>query len=373
MLTMQPTLLVGPCDWHPLNMPKEEYLARWEALWRRLPAAGGAIVYGGRAHHAELAYLTGFTPKLESALALIPRAGMPQLLVGGGASMLQAARPLTFIEELRPLRNAGEAIARWANGLEGPPVLIGGAAMPYALREEIEAAMGGIEHRSTEIQALMRCKGPRELVAIRGACATLGVAMRAIADARDAGAGVTAAILAGEQACHRRSAQDVRTLHAVDGAISLRPLDTRVARAESLQVYLAVRHLGYWAEGFAVLPFASPHTAIAAHARNVLGSSLRLVQSGVRCSELVHAIMQSTGSMRLHPLSTGVLGNSIGIALEEQPMIAAEGNDRFETGDVVSLRLGLTDEDGRSAIVSAMLAIYGNANELLWSHAGVSP
>jgi len=32
----------------------------------------------------DLAYLTNFTPKLEPALALIPRAGEPRLLVGGG-------------------------------------------------------------------------------------------------------------------------------------------------------------------------------------------------------------------------------------------------------------------------------------------------
>ena len=33
---------------------------------------GVGRLVGDRAHHAELAYLTGFTPKLESALALIP-------------------------------------------------------------------------------------------------------------------------------------------------------------------------------------------------------------------------------------------------------------------------------------------------------------
>ena len=72
------------------------------------PSATGAIVYGDRANHAELAYLTNFTPKLEAALALIPRDGTPQLLVGGGVNMLPAARPLTFVEDLRPLRNVGK-------------------------------------------------------------------------------------------------------------------------------------------------------------------------------------------------------------------------------------------------------------------------
>ena len=107
------------------------------------PAAAGAIVYGDRAHHAELAYLTGFTPKLEAALALIPRVGTPRLLVGGGVNMLQAAKPLTFIEDLQPLRNVGETVVQWAREQSGGgrPVLIGGPFMPYALRREIDKAI----------------------------------------------------------------------------------------------------------------------------------------------------------------------------------------------------------------------------------------
>src|SRR5438309_8798056 len=116
---MESTLLVGPSNWDLQRFPKDEFAARLQALWRRVPSAAGAIVYGGRAHHAELAYLTHFTPKLEAALALIPRIGNPQLLVGGGANMLAAARPLTFIEELRPLRNPGELVAKWIAALGG--------------------------------------------------------------------------------------------------------------------------------------------------------------------------------------------------------------------------------------------------------------
>ena len=110
---MQPTLLVGPADWDPARLPKQEFLARIAAFWRRCPAAAGAIVYGGRAQHAELAYLTNFTPKLEAALALIPRVGAAQLLVGGGPNMLQAAKPLTFIEKRPPparCRRGGRAM-----------------------------------------------------------------------------------------------------------------------------------------------------------------------------------------------------------------------------------------------------------------------
>src|SRR5262252_4615442 len=157
MQTMQPTLLVGPSDWDAARMPRDEFLARATALWKSAPAAAGAIVYGDRAHHAELAYLTHFTPKLEAALALIPRVGGPQLLVGGGPNMLQAAKPLTFIENLRPLRDAGRTVAQWTREQSGGgrPVLIGGTFMSYALRREIDAATGPIADKTTELRALM--------------------------------------------------------------------------------------------------------------------------------------------------------------------------------------------------------------------------
>src|SRR5262245_66046972 len=128
---MHPTLLVGPADWDSQRMPKEEFLARATALWREAPAACGAIVYGGRAYHPELAYLTGFTPKLEAALALVPRVGAPRLLVGGGPNMLPAAKSLTWIENLRPLRDTRATVAQWAREQSGGgrPVVIGWADM----------------------------------------------------------------------------------------------------------------------------------------------------------------------------------------------------------------------------------------------------
>ena len=75
MLTVHPTLLIGPSDWQPERMPSEEFARRIDALWRTLPGASRAIVYGNSRHHAELAYLTNFVPKLEPAVALLSPTG----------------------------------------------------------------------------------------------------------------------------------------------------------------------------------------------------------------------------------------------------------------------------------------------------------
>ena len=202
MLAMNPTLLVGPSDWDPGRMPQEEFAARADALWRDNPSATGAIVYGDRVNHAELAYLTNFTPKLEAALALIPRDGLPQLLVGGGVNMLPAARPLTFVADLRPLRNVGKTVAEWARAQGGgTPVLIGSTLMPYVFHQEIAAALGSkMGDKTAELRRLMGRKSARELAELRQTCATLDAAVAAMRAAQRSGAGVTAAVLAGEQA-----------------------------------------------------------------------------------------------------------------------------------------------------------------------------
>jgi len=94
---MHPTLLVGPYDWDPERIPKEEFTDRIRALWERLPNAtcSAAVVYGDSRNHAELAYLSNFVPKLGPALMFVPREGDPRLLVSGGPNMLPAARRLT--------------------------------------------------------------------------------------------------------------------------------------------------------------------------------------------------------------------------------------------------------------------------------------
>jgi hypothetical protein len=337
MLAMNSTLLVGPSDWDADRMPKAEFVARAGAFWRDNPPASGAIVYGDRVNHAELAYLTNFTPKLEAALALIPRDGAPQLLVGGGVNMLPAARPLTFVEDLRPLRNVGSTVAKWSHEQEGgAPVLLGGGFMPYALHQDIAAALSGeMDDRTAELRR------------------------RA---AQDSGAGVTAAVLAGEQAANRRGSQEVRTLFSLDGGRTLRPFDTLVERAvDPLQVYVAVRKLGYWAEGFAALT-ASPHPC-AQRAHAVLRSAVARMQAGEHCAELARSIAQE--GLPLHPITTEVVGNAIGLALEEHPVISTGCDNAIEPGGVYSLRVGLSDPRGH-AIVSAMVAVHDWGNEVLW-------
>jgi Xaa-Pro aminopeptidase len=224
---------------------------------------------------------------------------------------------------------------------------------------------GKMADKTFELGMLMRRKSARELAAMREACATLGAAVTAMGEAQQSGAHATDVILAGEHAAHRRGAQDVRTLFSLDGGRTLRPFDTGVARAvDPLQVYVAVRHLGYWAEGF-VVATASPSSCLRG-AGDVLRYAIEMIEPGRRCGDVGRGITEVIEHLRPHPVTTKTQGNSIGLALEEHPLIAAECDDAFEAGGVYSLRVGLCDERD-SAIVSAMVAVHEHGREVLWS------
>ena len=121
MFTQHPTLLIGPSDWDESRAPSAEFERRIDALWTAFPTASQAIVFGSAAHHAELAYLTHFVPKLEPGIALLARDGNHKLLFGGGPNMIGAMKPLTFIADMAPLNALAKLIGGWT-----APLLIGG-------------------------------------------------------------------------------------------------------------------------------------------------------------------------------------------------------------------------------------------------------
>ena len=362
MATMHPTLLIGPADWDPARLPRNEFLGRIAAFWRAAdPGIGGVAVYGSPRDHAELAYLTHATPKLEPIVALIPRAGEPRLLVGGGANMIGAAKPLTWVENLLPLRDVGQTIARWARET-GPLALINGGAMRFGLRQEIEAALGTAPPDVTGLlAAAMRRKSARELALIREACAGVQATIAAMRDAQRAGRGMTDTVLAGERAAWRGGAQDVRTLFGRDG---LGPFTLPDAGpADPMQAYAAVRHDGYWAEGLAPLS-RSPQPAMS-EANGLLAQAIARMKPGARRSDIGNFLRRSIGADRVHPVTRDDFGGAIGLDLPNPGCFNGTDGNHLAAGEVYTMRVGLHDAAG-AAVVSAMVVITEGGHDLMW-------
>jgi hypothetical protein len=367
VLTMHPTLLIGPADWDAARMPREEFAARIAAMWEVCdPDVPCVIVFGSARHHAELAWLTHFTPKLEPALALIERNGAVRLFVGGGINMLDAARPLTWVDELLPLRRAPKAIAESMreSGGAGQFGMIGGDAMPLDFRRDLMDAQAQDADRITidiapRLAPLMCRKRTRELAAIRQSCVTLATALAVLGAASRSGAAVAVAVLAAEAAANRAGAQDVRTLVSLDGGRTLLPFTGPDARRiDPLQVYVAVRQHGYWAEGFAMFSTSPSAAQLAAGA--VLRAGVATARPGLPRRALVELLTMQP----LHPVVAQAPVAAIGLALEDTwPEVADD--EVLVRDSVYSLRAGIIS-GSEAAIVSAMLAITADGAEVLW-------
>jgi Xaa-Pro aminopeptidase len=376
MQTMHSTLLVGPSDWEPQRISRQDYDDRLAALWRDHADAGGAIVYGDSRDHAALAYLTHFTPKLEAGIALIPRRGEPRMLIGGGINMLPAAKPLTFISALGPLRDAAKTIADWAGGLETGSglVLLGGDAMPYELRSALNRALGNgtrIDNGDAAEQARMLQKSTGELQLLRSAGAILDAAVAALHNASRAEKSVTDCILAAEHTALQRGAQDVRSLFSPDGGRTLRPFDIPLPqRCDPLQTYLAIRYDGYWAEAF--VRVGTQDDPLDRKAKEILKAMIAETRPGTLCRKLHELADLRRGTLSLHPLADETFGSSVGLSLDEPPLFTRRANVTLEKNAVYSLRSGLLDEAGAGAVVSSMVLVTEHGPELLWPIGGLS-
>ncbi len=378
---MHSTLLIGPYDWDSERLPQGEFCERIEALWTQIAIedVAAALVYGDSRNYAELGYLSNFVPKLGPAFMFIPRMGEARLLASGAPNMLPAARRLTWIEKVEPLRDAGKSVLQWMNESALTEksttlrrvTLIGGDAMRSALYRPLIEAFGPGKvpiDVTSSLRALMRHKRPRELALMREGCAILMVAKNALAEAARSGAGVTAAILEAEHAAHRAGAQDVRTLFSLDGGRTLRPFEAPVdSSIDPLQAYIAVRHAGYWVEGFVFIA-SSPH-AVASRASEALKAIIQIAKAGTPCRELVSLAEEKIKPYRLHPMSAANVGNSIGCFLEEAPQLSQTGDETLEAGCVYTVRVGASDGRERHAMASAMVSIRQHGGDVLWSGA----
>ena len=338
MLTMHPTLLIGPADWD----------ARAHAARRNLPRASRRCGQSGRrpaarssmvtaAEHAALAYLTNFTPKLEPAIALIPRAGRAEAdgrrrrqHDSGGSAADLGHRPGVAASD-------GQDDSAWLDAIGGPCITCECDNMPTRMHGELDQALAGrsIEDGTEPLHARMRRKSARELACIHAACATLRAAVAAAQAAQRSGAGVTAVLLAAEHAAIRSGAQDVRTLFSLDGGRTLRPFEA-TSRADG-------------------------RTAAALHRRTtirLLGRRPRLARAADRECDArprgparVHSVCCPVAPM----LPSPVQANGIGLALDEGPAVT------LEPGSVYSLRIA-----GAPAIASALVAVRDDTVETLW-------
>jgi hypothetical protein len=342
MLTVEPTLLIGPSDWSAPQMPRAEFEGRIAALWRNAGDASRAIVFGNRRHHAELAYFTNFVPKLEPAVALISRSSEHRLFVGS-PNMIGAARPLTFLEYVLPMKDMAAAVA----GERQPTLVIGADYAPPAMRKTLTEAIDETFAREATQQAwsLMRRKSRYELDCLDAAVKAAGAARKAMRqNLASANAPVTAAVLAGERAAIAAGAQDVRLLVSLDGGRTLRPFTAPIEQAlDPFMVYVAVRRFNYWGESVPLFAAQSQLSPVTAAAWGAMRSALTAIKPDVAIDRISELTAATARPYQPHPVTGFASVQRMGLALDGP---CCEPGATFEEGEVYALRIGVVAEHG---------------------------
>ncbi len=355
MLSVASALPLGPSDWHRDVIPLEEYLERVTAVRLILEAHGidGLLVPGGVMRHGALAYLTGYTPKLQPAFALVPLTGSVRVLYSGPPGMRPSVARQTWISDLRPAGPIDRDLVAWIHELRtSGPVALGiwdgaqiSAEDEAAIRRAI-GEIGRIEELSVELDALPRRKSPVELRVIRDVAKLIAPAIDCVHRALLAGQTIRHAVLAGERDAYSRGAQEIRVL------ASKRPGGMPIVfdalpeiAAKSINIYLAVRMFGYWVEAHATAGEMMASTVEAA-------AELDEVIDGLR--RLRAPQITTSAQLRCH---------GIGLNLAGSPQFG----DRIELqdGDVCSIVV----EHCRGETIgfaSALVLVEGNELKTIW-------
>ena len=354
--------MIGSYGWEQDRLPRDEFQIRIDALNSVMDAKGLAamLIYGDAREHSTLAWFGNFIPRMRWAMALIPRQGEPRLLTSMSPRDVPAMRLMTWIPDVLSGWNWSAAFDPWLAKLaaEAPAEIgtFGFDLMRPPLLQSLEKSLGNrfrLQAVDDEVLAL-RATRPRELSLVREACRVVEAGAAAMRKAWRSGLGNEAAALAGERVARAMAAQDVRTLVSFDGGRTLAPFrGTFEARTEPFLGYIAVKHMGYWAELF--VSEADKANEILTRAEAGLAAALEVIRRGANSGTAYAQAIARLGSSPLHPVLGGGIGRRIGLSLSEGGELRQDSTHMPAAGEVYALHVGTHEPGTGGAIASAMI------------------
>jgi Xaa-Pro aminopeptidase len=370
MRTMHPCIMIGSYGWEQDRVPRDEFQIRIDALHRVMEERdlAAVLIYGDAREHAALAWFSNFIPRLRWAMALLPRKSEPRLLTSMSPRDIPAMRQMTWMADVMSGWNWESAFDPWLARLGAAAGRIGTVGfdlMRPALLQSVERSLGNrfsLQAVDDDVAAV-RSRRPRELSLVREACKVVEAGAVAMRNAWRGGLGNEAAALEGERVARALAAQDVRTLVSHDGGRTLSPFrGTFETRAAPFLGYIAVKHMGYWAELF--VSEADPASAVARRAEAGLAALLQAIEQG-EAAALHEKAIQALGGYALHPALEGSLGRRIGLSLDEGGELSADNNKKPARGDIHALHVGCYDPQAGGAIASTMMTLTAKGLEIL--------
>jgi Xaa-Pro aminopeptidase len=382
---MHPVLKRGALYWDQDLLPAACYAERLARIRSLIAEAGddGWLLYGDVERYGHVAYVSNFLPRTRSALALIPGAGEPAILVNVGLRDVPAAKTLTFIDDVRPFGRLAPALAALIKdkGLAAARLGLIGIEELLSLGEwkEIETNLPQVRwHGRTRAVARMRESKDRfELAALRRAAAAVAAAFDRVPSLLRAGTSLRAVAAAVDREMRRAAAEDVRILVAAGPPCSrsLRPPDDGVPReGDPVMLYAAAEVQRYWAESARsyVLGRASlEQRALAERAGAALAAMRAAARPGALLSTIHRIAEKALDDTALCASANAYgFGHGIGLDLEEAPMIGTDGHQRLAENATLALRV-VAHANGEGIAFGQVVVAHANGGEPLIDSPGL--
>ncbi|MGG0717008.1 M24 family metallopeptidase [Robertmurraya massiliosenegalensis] len=378
MKTIQPVVLHGCSTWDKELFPLDEFTVRMEHLQQIMKEQHlkGVIIYSDVRNYEKVFYFSNYIPKHSYAILLISSNGDTKLLAKlAGTRDIPYVQTLTWVEEIRAIKNLKNEIEEFnrettqvENGHEGIGIC-GLDIIPFNVYDEIKGAINSIEIKvlDDQLENILRKKRPTERVVMREAGKILNASVKAMKEIHRREGSVVTAVVEAERLARNQGAQDVRILYSLDFGRSLQPFDkVNEIRNDPMFVYIAIEYLGYWVDGMVTV--AKVKKEIHNKTATLLQYFKVNMKSGVSIGSLLEGANQLIEPYSMHPITLEKYGYNIGLSLNQKPFLGTTYNDcLLEEGNVYSVHAGLTNNEEDNCLLSAIIAIEKNENEIIWS------
>ena len=368
MQTMNLTLPVGPFDWkeNPLSeIDFEERVSALRAVMVKM-GWGGVIVFGEIHESGLLTYYSNYAPRLNAALVLIPIKGALRVLTLVGGRMVPAGKLTTWIKDVRTASKFNESLREWLeeNSSSGP---IATASFDLMQAKDYDTISNITEINTAKdatpyLERLSRKKSPAEILMMQANCTILSDVLDAVETQLDKGDSPASLAIIAEKTARNLGAQDARCLYSPDGGRNFLPFQ-RLSddRSDPIILYIAIKMRGYWVDGFMTFSGRPNETS-----QNTLMAMIAEVHAGSSVAKLTNIRDKNIKGFEIHPVLLNSIGSGVGVSLGELPHLTTHSQDILETGDVISLKVGIIDGAGRTEFSSAILDVQNSSNRILW-------
>jgi Xaa-Pro aminopeptidase len=363
MINMEPVLRRGYTAWDRGLLPIDEFGERLAAIRSEMRRANldAVLVWGGGL--AVSTRETGDYPYVAGAsgggIIVITPEGDPSIVTAGGGREIPFQRTLTWISELTPgggFMVGGGPVRKLLEARDvksGTIGTVGAGGLPTQVYTQIEQTFEGYHLQPFDevFRRLRANKRPREVLAVRTALRIAADAAAAAQRVFVGGASNARALVEAERSARMDKAHDFRALANIetDGLAPYEGLSDD--RREPLVLWLAVEYNSYWADTTLVYPQLA-----SAEGERAIDAMVGAIKAGAAVGGVANAALHVLSEPSRQTALLYGLGNGVGLALRDEPVITPTNDQALSEGQLLSLRVAAL-QDARVVLSSVIVQV----------------